>query len=733
MRTRIPNELAGASLLGVHNWIKSQVALSNPGASPDYKLSDMSGNRLTLSDVTKNPGKEMMIEVETIQGVRSNPAAAITTIPGLEMEYPMVPRSGNDLTEILPDEIDPAMAERVVAEQGLRRGLHTLNRLMIQQHDPRVTTPTSAALLQMGEIIRSNPSDRTPFTQRTPLVYSPERALAQWMAENSGEDIRAESVQAKRYTEVYDTKIASKYGLKTDDIEKFAEDVLVDFLIAASANRALVRLLMSKNLDSLKGDRETVHKLLAMFPQQPEQFYNGTQRVFVAHPAFIYPAYSEAILKDSEIRTIVKFAKNYPSSLGTKDKLPEKIINLVRSPRGFGGSLYDLATGPAALFRSFLAGVGIGTFNRYEKYDAAPKLDRALASEPEIVTVAKRLQKDPRESVMDKRFRPLLYFSDLGGFYPSPPPKWPRQIMYAIMDTFLENLPYYLDVDDPAASNLTPVRMAYLAEATKTLEVKVNNKTKSYSPEAAATLSAEITNHIKSAPSPLTPDYYKNFQDGLNLGDHKKKGNESEIQTHLLNLAKAISNAILAASSLKAERTLTFDPSGPPSILEMAYEVAETAQAKYNYNMRGDDFKFVMAILHYSLEAMKTHTPSKGMGFSSSDFDEAMNRVIGATGRRDLQEMLEKAQNSNLDDNYVTGLVQQAVLADLYAFNQEVTDQLAQPMTTEQREIVLSVLRDEYQEIRKLLPSKKGELGATFEIASQNIFREIRDQLNRGA
>lgn len=718
-------------MLGVHNWIKSQVALSNPGASPDYKLSDMSGNRLTLSDVAKNPGKEMMIEVETIQGVRRNPAAAITTIPGLEMEYPMVPRSGNNLTEILPDEIDPAMAERVVAEQGLRRGLHTLNRLMIQQHDPRVTTPTSAALLQMGEIIRSNPSDRTPFTQRTPLVYSPERALAQWMAENSGEDIRAESVQAKRYTEVYDTKIASKYGLKTDDIEKFAEDVLVDFLIAASANRALVRLLMSKNLDNLKGDRETVHKLLAMFPQHPEQFYNGSQRVFVAHPAFIYPAYSEAILKDSEIRTIVKFAKNYPSSLGTKDKLPEKIIDLVRSPRGLGGSLYDLATGPAALFRSFLAGVGIGTFNRYEKYDATPKLDRALASEPEIVTVAKRLQKDPREEVMGKRFRPLSYFSDLGGFYPSPPPKWPRQIMYAIMDTFLENLPYYLDVDDPAASNLTPVRMAYLAAPTKTLEVKVNNKTKKYSPEVAASLSAEITNHINNAPTPPPADYYKNFQDGLNLGDHKKGGNENEIQTHLSNLAKAISNAILAASSLKAERTLTFDPSGPPSILEMAYEVAETAQAKYNYNMRGDDFKFVMAILHYSLEAMKTHTPSKGMGFSSSDFDEALNRVIGSTGRRDLQEMLEKAQNSNLDDNYVTGLVQQAVLADLYAFNQEVTAQLAQPMTTEQRETVLSDLRDEYQEIRNLLPSSG--LGATFEIASQNILREIRDQLNRGA
>lgn len=718
-------------MLGVHNWIKSQVALSNPGASPDYKLSDMSGNRLTLSDVAKNPGKEMMIEVETIQGVRRNPAAAITAIPGLEMEYPMVPRSGNNLTEILPDEIDPAMAERVVAEQGLRRGLHTLNRLMIQQHDPRVTTPTSAALLQMGEIIRSNPSDRTPFTQRTPLVYSPERALAQWMAENSGEDIRAESVQAKRYTEVYDTKIASKYGLKTDDIEKFAEDVLVDFLIAASANRALVRLLMSKNLDNLKGDRETVHKLLAMFPQQPEQFYNGTQRVFVAHPAFIYPAYSEAILKDSEIRTIVKFAKNYPSSLGTKDKLPEKIINLVRSPRGFGGSLYDLATGPAALFRSFLAGVGIGTFNRYEKYDAAPKLDRALASEPEIVTVAKRLQKDPREEVMGKRFRPLSYFSDLGGFYPSPPPKWPRQIMYAIMDTFLENLPYYLDVDDPAASNLTPVRMAYLAKPTGNLVIEhPGNQKRSYSVEAAAQLAAEIEAHIKVAPTLTAPDASKTFHDNLDLGKNARTagGTDADYLAHLGILADKIRAEFGKASTLKAEKTLTFDPSGPPSILEMAYEVAETAQAKYNYNMRGDDFKFVMAILHYSLEAMKTHTPSKGMGFSSSDFNEAMNRVIGATGRKDLNKIIQDARSSNLDDDFVTGIVQQAMLADYYSFYQDVALTLQQPMTSEVRTATIADLRRQADDLQALFLEVAP--GATFEIAVNRIGRMIRGELN---
>lgn len=732
-------------MLGVHNWVKSQVALSNPGASPDYKLSDMSGNRLTLSDVAKNPGKEMTIEVETIQGIRRNPAAAITAIPGLQMEYPMVPRSGNNLTEILPDEIDPVMAERIVAEQGLRRGLHTLNRLMIQQHDPRVTTPTSAALLQMGEIIRANPSDRTPFTQRTPLVYSPERAMAQWMAENSGEDIRAESVQAKRYTEVYDTKIASKYGLKTDDIEKFAEDVLVDFLIAASANRALVRLLMSKNLDNLKGDRETVHKLLAMFPQHPEQFYNGTQRVFVAHPAFIYPAYSEAILKDSQIRTIVKFAKNYPSSLGTKDKLPERMKNLVTlAPNYYSLSGNNLVTQAGAWVANlavvpatYYTGALVRTLNRFLggdvplRHDSTPRLDRALASEPEITTVAKRLSKDPSEEVRKKNFRPLLYFSDLGGFYPSPPPKWPRQIMYAIMDTFLENLPYYLDVNDPATSNLTPVRMAYLAKPTGNIVIELKGtKKRSYSVEEAAQLAAKIEAHLKAAST--LPNANKNFHDGLDLQAHKidtsPTPDEADYQAHLTNLAVKIREEFSKASTLKAERTLTFDPSGPPSILEMAYEVAETAQAKYNYNMRGDDFKFVMAILHYSLEAMKTHTPSKGMGFSSSDFDEAMNRVIGATGRKDLNKIIQDARSSNLDDDFVTGIVQQAMLADYYSFYQDVALTLQQPMTSEVRTATIADLRRQADDLQALFLEVAP--GATFEIAVNRIGRMIRGELN---
>ena len=50
---KVPSDLSGASLLGVHNWVKSNIARSNPGASPDYKITDSKGNRMTLSDVAE--------------------------------------------------------------------------------------------------------------------------------------------------------------------------------------------------------------------------------------------------------------------------------------------------------------------------------------------------------------------------------------------------------------------------------------------------------------------------------------------------------------------------------------------------------------------------------------------------------------------------------------------------------------------------------------------------------
>ena len=210
---KVPNDLSGASLLGVHNWVKSNMALNNPGASPDYTITDSSGNRMSLSDVSRNAGRNVTIEVTTLDNIRSNPAANLTMIPAMDSEYPNMVRTGNDLTDLLPGEIDSTMATRIVAEQGLHRGLHTLNRMTLSTYNKSISSPTTAALLQMGEIIKKNPSDRTPFSQRTPIHYGSEKALESYMLELSGADKIDVDSEQSALSRVGDAKIASKYGM----------------------------------------------------------------------------------------------------------------------------------------------------------------------------------------------------------------------------------------------------------------------------------------------------------------------------------------------------------------------------------------------------------------------------------------------------------------------------------------------------------------------------------------
>ena len=169
MLVKVPGDLHGASLLKAHSWVKSQVARTNPGGSSDYSLSNPDGNKLSLSDITRNPNTSVVIEVTTLDGVRKNPAA-FSPLPEMQFEYPEVPRSGNDIMSIMPGEIDPALATRIIAEQGLNRGLHTLNRLVHETAGVHVSSPTTAALIQISEAIRKNP--RTPFTKRSPIFIT---------------------------------------------------------------------------------------------------------------------------------------------------------------------------------------------------------------------------------------------------------------------------------------------------------------------------------------------------------------------------------------------------------------------------------------------------------------------------------------------------------------------------------------------------------------------------------
>jgi hypothetical protein len=732
MKTRIPNELAGASLLGVHNWIKKQVALSNPGGSPDYKLSDMSGNRITLSDIARNPGKEVMIEVATIEGVRTNPSLrGLAPIPGYDLNQKYITPNSGSLTELIGDDFDHVLVERIVAEQGLRRGLHSLNRLLLQRHDMRVSSPTTAAILQMGEIIKSNPSDRTPFTQRTPIIYSPERALAHWIAENEGTgNVDANKLTEEQLVDVYNHKISSKYGLNSQDISKFANDVLADFLFAASANRGLVRLIISQNVDNIRTDRQTIHKLIQLFPQQPDAFYNGSQRVFVAHPAFIYPALAESALTQKQMEEIVKFAKGYPANMGRYENVPVKIKAMINGK-------YELLRESDSLTDNAIKWAQLNTvdkakqlFNRWrqgrtgvEAHDSDRELESQFSRKAPMQVIFENLTRDPRASLRKKGFKPLYYFSDIGGFYPTPPPRWPKQLMLAIMDAFLENLPYIINADDPTQINISPARLAYFSEPTKEIEVELDNKKETYTAEEIVNFTKDYYELGWSATPTAYTELYKKHAKGKHL-----KLAEGKSVKDVREMATELASQTTLSSSDAAERTstLSFDASAPKSILEMAYDVATIANSKYGYNMRGDDFKFVMTILHYSMRTLARPPTRADVRLDSAYVMDAFRDFLGANKYEELQALQQQLIDGSADQSVLTGFTQTSVLADLINFRDEMTQTLNRIYDDpDQGTAAVKKIIEEYTQIREQFMDTPMSLGMNQAVVE--IFQELNE------
>ena len=318
---------------------------------------------------------------------------------------------------LMPDDLDPTLVQRIVAEQGLNRGLHTLNRLLLMQSPGEAVSPQTAAILQMGDklrmsrAVRSNPSDRTPFTQRTPYYYSPENALGEYIKDYaSAQGIVVDDSEVRVLAA--DARLASKYGLSEAKIEVFARNVLAEYLFAASANRGLLRTIVRNNPD-LREERELMQRLLAIFPQQPKAFYQGSVNVFVANPLFIYPGYADTLLTNRQINTILDFARDYPHNMRGRN-LPRAMSSLVYSIRGRNSYWSRLLN--ATLGRRYLFG------SPSVRLDSATDLDDQISAEG-LRRVTRRFANDPegRRQEYFRLFstdRPVAYFSNLGGMYP---------------------------------------------------------------------------------------------------------------------------------------------------------------------------------------------------------------------------------------------------------------------------------------------------------------------------
>jgi hypothetical protein len=527
----------------------------------------------------------------------------------------------------------------------LIRGLHTLNRLSVEDANVKPVTPTTAALMQLNEI-RMNPG-RTPFTKRTPEIYGSEKALASWL----GDEFAAEYTKAEQFSTVNNAQIAAKYGLNKHDIQKFAKEVLSDYLLAASSNRGLIRALIRNN-PSLKGNRESIAKLTQVFPCHPQPFYDGVQRVFVAHPAFIYPAYADTIVTQKGFsKTVINFISDYPQSITLTGKLTRthsKMDNYIGAVRqgGFKG-MYNQ-------FRKFVM--------RVDADDSADVIDAEYDTQGYWRTVTERLSQSPEAAVKKANFKPLQYFTDLGGFYPSPPPKWPKHIVYSIMDAFLENMPHLLASDGTA--HMDPITMAQTLDKTLKIDkLKIGNYF--------------TLENVKI--EDLSPILEGGFSDAKlkKLIGEKNMVKAAELGRQLM--AMAIRGAFADAVTNEAVRggtrkTVTYDSSGPKSVLEMAYDVAEISRAKYNQSLIGDDFKFVMAMLHVCIHTL--NESSDPGDFTAENFTKYLSGVLGAKRGDELNRLKDRLAESAIEGDDEAMQFRVIVMANLMLIRNDIEARL---------------------------------------------------------
>lgn len=602
----------------------------------------MSGNKLTLSDVARNPGNEILVNVVG-SPVKSNPPAYLAPVPGLELEYPMIPRSGNDVMLLMPEDIDPTLVQRIVAEQGLNRGLHTLNRLLLMQDTTKGVSPQTAAILQMGEklrtsaaYVRKNPADRTPFTQRTPHYYSPEKALEKWMTEYTGANSIAPIHGDNNFRVLAaDAKVANKYGLSYSKLRTFSRSVLAEFLFAASANRGLLRAL-TRNSPEVRNDRELMQRLIALFPQRADQFYEGQVNVFVATPLFIYPAHADGLLSSGQMNSIISFARGYPQNMNRNARMPASISKLLYDP-GRGGQF------TAWLRQSLRTRMGRDT---QQSNDLASRLDQMIESGG-LTGVVSRFD-DPEgkrqrylRPFSPTRNRPIGYFSNIGGMYPTIPAKWPPALVYAIMDGFLEHLGDIVDTNGNFGFQAMRMGGTFRTSEEYTLTfpnplLEVFNPITRTNMNATAgsngnevvtiTMPQDLDTLLRTPESDgaagnVTWDTIRSMGEGVGF-DLASKGtikHKMNVRNEKGNLRQPGNNwirtAVLAAIE-EANREhieaggvlqgdLTFEATEGVSVLELCYRIAEIATEKYNYNPRGDDFLFIMAMCEFSLRELQ--------------------------------------------------------------------------------------------------------------------------------
>ena len=588
MRVKVPNNLSGGSLLNAHKWVKSQVARTNPGGSVDYTLRSIDGSSLTLSDLTRsNPNP---IEVEIVMagmgGVRSNPSGV--PIPTDFSSSPSFARAGNFTTALLPSRLDPQLVERMVAQEGLFGAVQTLTILLSEQSPAESISPSTAALLYAHSAIpRSNPSVKTPFLADTPkeMIDSDVRIL-RYMNEKGIVDV--DSLE-RGDAMISGAKLSAKYGVTKALLDKFVDDVLAPFMAIAPANRGALRHI-NKKLPTVSSDKnrkvdmkKSFAKLMEMMPTKAEDFYHGRQYGLIAAPQSVYPLLCEKILTPVAVKILLDAAKKYPD-------------NLIRDAKG-KPSLKLTAKEKKLIFNQSAYGFGIDLRDYFSKIfkPGSPNINIANKAKETLLRGSKRDDKQYIALIIEAINAPgiidsispsnskLAFTKDIGGFFPSPPNRWPQQVVYSVMDTFLVNLPEIVNLEKPQDNYESLVYKMLHAPKDGLNNIIIDGKERK-----KADIEDAITDKAKR--DPLVGELQKEFK----FSNTKK--------TELAGSGPEFLAFVIANCSTQSVGKLNAQHG--KSTFELLFEVIETAKGKYNYNLEDDDITFALMLIDYSINRL---------------------------------------------------------------------------------------------------------------------------------
>lgn len=588
MRVTVPTSLAGGSLLSAHKWVKSQMARTNPGGSADYTLRSIDGSSLTLSDLTRSNPLGEIIEVHIVHGdmsgVRSNPSGV--PIPTDFTSSPSFARGGNFTSTLLPENLDPQLVERMVAQEGLFGAMQTLTILLSERSPMESMSPTTAGLLYAHSAIpRSNPSVKTPFLADVPKeMIDSDIRITRYLHEKGVVEDDAISTASGM---IDSAKVSAKYGLSRRQLDTFVDDVLAPFMAVAPANRGALRHI-NKKLPSLKSGKgkknysEAYTKLIELMPTKAEHFYHGRDYGLIASPHCVYPLLCEKIIPPKVAEGLLKVAKEYPNNLvmSKGQRVPGE-LKMTIGMKKFIKNKVPLPTWKQRLTQIFRPGSGKAFEAKRDLLKGDKKDDESYMD-----LIVEALHMKGNIDIMKPTTDPFVFTGNIGGFYPSPPKRWPKQVVYSVMDTLLMSLPDIIDLEGGGQNNYESRVYRLIHNRESVLEGLIINGKKVARKTIETALDVANTKERKDLIDELKNDFEINA--GLEASMEAKP---EEFLDFILTKCDSESKGLI-------------DPKYGKSIFELLFETIETAQGKYNYKIADDDITFALILLDYSIKML---------------------------------------------------------------------------------------------------------------------------------